>query len=60
MTRVTRAILVASAILATGLLAIFDVIPEQAAQFSPIAWLVLLPWVQGGRCAPCPPARGGA
>lgn len=47
------ALLLAAAMLAIAVLAIFDVVPEQVAQFAPLALLALFPsaWLGRSRCA---------
>lgn len=47
------ALLLAAAMLAIAVLAIFDVVPERVAQFAPLALLALFPsaWLGRSRCA---------
>lgn len=53
MTTIQKSLLLASAMIGIALLAVFEVVPEEAAQFSPLALMVLLPWATGGsrRCS---------
>lgn len=53
MTTLQKSLLLASAMIGIALLAVFEVVPEGAAQFSPLALMVFLPWAIGGsrRCS---------
>jgi hypothetical protein len=48
MTRIQEALCLAFVLLAIAVLAVFDVIPEQVAQYAP---LVMLPWIIRGNPA---------
>lgn len=53
MTQIHKAVLLASTMLGIAVLAIFDIIPEEAAQYAPVALLALFPsaWLsRSGRC----------
>ncbi len=43
MTQIQKAFLLASAMIALGVLAIFDIVPQEFAQFGPIALLAIFP-----------------
>ncbi|QYU68996.1 hypothetical protein J4558_02300 [Leptolyngbya sp. 15MV] len=53
MTVIHKSLLLAAAMIGIALLAVFEVIPQEAAQFSPLALMVFLPWAIGGsrRCS---------
>jgi hypothetical protein len=57
MTVMQKALLLASAMLGVALLAIFEVVPEEVAQFSGLALMVFLPWAIGAN-RHCPAAKG--
>jgi hypothetical protein len=42
MTRIQEALCLAAALIAIAVLAVFDIIPEQFAQFAPLA---MVPWI---------------
>ena len=50
MTRTAEALCLAAVLIAVALLAVFDVIPEQVAQYAPLA---MAPWIirRGPACA---------
>jgi len=52
MTEIHKALALATAMIAIALLAVLDIIPEQFAQFAPIALLALFPsaWMGRGNC----------
>ena len=52
MTRTQEALCLAAVLIALAVLAVFDIIPEQVAQFAP---LVMLPWIirRNPSCAAC-------
>lgn len=58
MTQVQKALILATAMLGVALLAVYDIVPSQFAEFSPLALLVFLPWVlntkgQAKTCGAC-------
>lgn len=52
MTQTQKALALATAMIAVAILAVFDIIPEQIAQFAPFALLALFPtaWMGRNRC----------
>ncbi len=58
MTQTYKALLLASAMLAIGALAVFDVVPEYVAQFGPVALLALFPSAWMGQSRRCSWQRG--
>ncbi|MBX7501378.1 hypothetical protein K3181_07985 [Qipengyuania sp. YG27] len=52
MTQIQKALALATAMIAVAVLAVFDIIPEQIAQFAPFALLALFPsaWLGRSRC----------
>jgi hypothetical protein len=57
MTQSSRALVLASAMIGIALLAVFEVVPAEAAQFAPIGLMVFIPWVLGDHS--CRVARKG-
>lgn len=57
MTVMQKSLLLASAMLGIALLAIFEVVSEEVARFSPLALMVFLPWAIGANRR-CPAAKG--
>ncbi|WP_341713016.1 hypothetical protein [Erythrobacter sp.] len=56
MTHTQKAVAMAGLMIGIGVLAVFEIIPEQVAQFGPLALLVMFPGVWLGRTSHC--ARG--
>ncbi len=54
MTTIQRSLLIASAMLLTSVLAIFDIIPAAFAEYAPLFWLVFVPWTLAGEKSKCP------
>ncbi len=52
MNQISKALLLAAAMLAVGLLAIFDVIPEHFARWAPLSLLAMFPSTWMGRSCP--------
>lgn len=52
MTVIQRSLLLAAAMIAIALLAVFDLVSPSVAQFSPLALMMFLPWAIGAnrRC----------
>lgn len=52
MTPIEKALVLAAAMIGIAVLAVFDIIPEQVAQFAPFALLALFPsvWLGRSRC----------
>ena len=52
MNQTTKALLLAAVMLSIGGLAVFDIIPEEVAQWAPLALLAIFPgvWLGRGRC----------
>lgn len=59
MTQIQKALLLASAMIALGVLAVFDIVPEEFAQFGPIALLAIFPSIWLGKSRSCWPRKGG-
>ncbi|WP_114521305.1 hypothetical protein [Altererythrobacter sp. ZODW24] len=53
MTTIQRSLLIASAMLLTAVLAIFDIIPAAFAEHAPLFWLVFVPWTLAGQRSAC-------
>ncbi len=51
MTQIQKALLLASAMIAIAVLAVFDIVPQEYAQYAPIALIALFPsaWMGKGR-----------
>lgn len=49
MTRNSRALALATAMISIALLAVFDVVPAEVAQYAPLGLMVFVPWVLGDR-----------
>ncbi len=51
MTQIQKALLLAGVMIALGVLAVFDYVPEEFAQFGPVALLAIFPsvWMGKGR-----------
>ena len=49
MTQNSRAFVLASAMIGIALLAVFEVVPAEVAQFAPIGLMVFVPWVLAER-----------
>ncbi len=51
MTQIQKALLLAGVMIALGVLAVFDFVPEEFAQFGPVALLAIFPsvWMGKGR-----------
>ena len=56
MNQTTKALLLAAVMLSIGGLAVFDIIPEEVAQWAPLALLAIFPgvWLGRGRCGAQP------
>ena len=54
MTRTTKALMLAAAMIGVAFLAVFDFIPEEVAQFAPFLLLALFPSAWLGSCNSCP------
>lgn len=53
MTQRFRALALATAMIGIALLAVFDVVPAEVAQYAPLALMVFVPWaVNDHRCRP--------
>lgn len=52
MTQIHKALLLAAAMIALAVLAVFEFVPEEFAQFGPVALLAIFPsvWLGRGRC----------
>lgn len=59
MTQIQKALLLAGAMIALGVLAIFDIVPEEFARFGPIALLAIFPSIWLGKSRSCWPRKGG-
>ncbi|MDZ4306318.1 hypothetical protein [Allopontixanthobacter sp.] len=59
MTQIQKALLLASGMIALAVLAVFDVVPEEFAQFGPIALLAIFPSLWLGKSRGCWPWKGG-
>lgn len=57
MTHNSRALVLASAMIVIAVLAVFEVVPAEMAQFAPIGLMVFVPWVLGDHS--CRVARKG-
>lgn len=53
MTQYVKALLLASGMIALGVLAVFDVVPDEFAQYGPIALLAIFPSVWLGKRRAC-------
>lgn len=49
MTQNSRALILASAMIGIALLAVFEVVPAEVAQYAPLGLMVFVPWVLGDR-----------
>lgn len=51
MRQIHKALLLAAAMIGIAVLAVFDIVPEEVAQFAPFALLALFPgaWLRSGR-----------
>ena len=49
MTQNSRALALASVMIGIAVLAVFDVVPAEVAQYAPIGLMVFVPWVLGDR-----------
>ena len=51
MTQIQKALLLASAMIGISLLAVFEIVPKEVAQYAPIALLAIFPsvWMDTGR-----------
>lgn len=47
MTRNSRALVLASAMIGIAVLAVFEVVPAEVAQYSPLGLMVFVPWARG-------------
>ncbi len=59
MTQIQKALLLAGAMIALGVLAIFGIVPEELAQFGPVALLAIFPSAWMGKSRSCWPRKGG-
>ncbi len=59
MTQIQKALLLASAMIALGVLAVFDFVPEEFAQFGPVALLAIFPSIWLDKSRRCWPRKGG-
>lgn len=52
MTQIQKALLLAAAMIALAVLAMFEFVPEEFAQYGPVALLAIFPsvWLGRGRC----------
>lgn len=57
MTQNSRALVLASVMIGIALLAVFEVVPAEVAQYAPLGLMVFVPWVLGD-CS-CRKAREG-
>nr|WP_161593719.1 hypothetical protein [Parerythrobacter lutipelagi] len=53
MTTIQRSLILAAAMILVALAAVVGVLPETAAQYSPLAMMVFLPWALRGERSSC-------
>lgn len=53
MTQIQKALLLAAAMIAISVLAVFDIVPQEYAQFAPIALIALFPSAWMGKDRGC-------
>ncbi len=53
MTQIQKALLLAAAMIAISVLAVFDIVPQEYAQFAPIALIALFPSAWMGKVRGC-------
>lgn len=61
MTQTQKALLLAAAMIGIALLAVFDIVPEEVAQFAPFLLLALFPsvWLRRGRSCSAVSTKAG-